>query len=47
MVEKHARMGGATNPFVDPDGYWAEVDAVEELFLEVLAEQEREAAAGR
>jgi len=47
MVEKHARLGGATNPFVDPDGYRKELDDVETLFLDVLAEQEREAAAGR
>lgn len=47
MVEKHARLGGPTNPFVDPDGYWKELDDVETLFKDVLAEQEREAAAGR
>lgn len=46
MVAKHARLGGPTNPFVDPQGYWAEIDPVETLFLDVLAEQEREAAAG-
>jgi len=44
MVEKHARIGGPTNPFVDPAGYRAELDPVETLFLDVLAEQEREAA---
>ncbi|MGD8340511.1 MAG: subclass B3 metallo-beta-lactamase [Gammaproteobacteria bacterium] len=42
MVEKWGRLGGSDNPFVDPEGYWAEVDAVEQLFLDVLAEQERE-----
>jgi len=47
MVEKHARLGGPTNPFVDPDGYLKELDDVETLFLDVLAEQTREAAAGR
>ena len=47
MVAKHARLGQGPNPFVDPDGYWEEVDAVEELFLDVLAEQEREAAGAR
>jgi len=46
MVEKHARIGQSPNPFVDPDGYWAEVNEVEELFLDVLAEQEREAGVG-
>jgi metallo-beta-lactamase class B len=45
MVEKYARLGGAMNPFVDPQGYVAELDAVETLFIDVLAEQEREAAA--
>lgn len=44
MVEKHARLGGSVNPFVDPGGYLAEIDAVEQLFRDVLAEQEREAA---
>jgi metallo-beta-lactamase class B len=47
MVEKHARLGGANNPFVDPEGYRKELDDVETLFLDVLAEQTREAAAGR
>jgi len=47
MVEKHARLGGPTNPFIDPEGYVAELDAVETLFLDVLAEQEREAAASQ
>jgi len=44
MVEKYARLGQAANPFVDPAGYLEELDAVENLFLEVLAEQVREAA---
>jgi metallo-beta-lactamase class B len=43
MVEKYARLGQTANPFVDPAGYLEELDAVENLFLEVLAEQEREA----
>jgi len=47
MVAKHARLRETTNPFVDPAGYEAELDAVEGLFLDVLAEQEREAAARR
>ncbi len=46
MVEKHARMGQSPNPFVDPAGYTAELDAVEGLFRAVLAEQ-RAAAVGR
>jgi metallo-beta-lactamase class B len=45
MVEKHGRIGGTANPFVDPAGYRVEIDAVETLFLDVLAEQEREARA--
>ena len=47
MVDKYARLGRTPNPFVDPAGYLAELDAVEGLFRAVLAEQEREAAAGR
>jgi metallo-beta-lactamase class B len=45
MEAKFERIGQGPNPFVDPDGYWAEIDEVEQLFLDVLAEQEREAAA--
>jgi metallo-beta-lactamase class B len=47
MVAKHARLGQTPNPFIDPEGYEAELDAVEGLFLDVLAEQERAAAAVR
>lgn len=43
MVQKWERLGGEDNPFVDSDGYWAEINAVERLFLDVLAEQQREA----
>lgn len=45
MVDKYARLGSSPNPFIDPEGYVAELDAVETLFLDVLADQE--AAAGR
>ena len=45
MVAKHSRLGGTPNPFIDPEGYWAEVNEVEQLFRDVLSEQEREAAA--
>jgi len=45
MVSKYGRLGQTPNPFVDPAGYRAELDAVETLFLDVLAEQQREAAA--
>ena len=47
MVDKYERLGQTPNPFIDPAGYLAELDAVEGLFRDVLAEQEREAAAGR
>jgi metallo-beta-lactamase class B len=47
MYEKYERIGRTPNPFIDPAGYLAELDAVEGLFRDVLAEQEREAAAGR
>jgi len=47
MYEKYERIGRTPNPFIDPAGYRAELDAVEGLFRDVLAEQEREAAAGR
>ncbi len=43
MVEKHARIGRTPNPFVDPAGYVAELDIVEQLFLRVLAEQQKAA----
>lgn len=47
MTSKYERLGEGPNPFVDPAGYKAELDAVESLFLDVLAEQQREAAAAR
>jgi metallo-beta-lactamase class B len=47
MVEKYARLGQTPNPFIDPAGYRAELDAVEGLFRDVLAEQEQAAAAAR
>ncbi len=40
MTDKYARIGEALNPYIDPDGYDRELDAVESLFLQVLAEQE-------
>ena len=46
MAEKFDRLGDGPNPFIDPDGYWEELNAVEDLFRKVLAEQEA-AAAGR
>jgi metallo-beta-lactamase class B len=47
MVAKVARLGQTPNPFIDPAGYVAELDAVEGLFRDVLAEQRRAAAGGR
>lgn len=48
MVEKYERMqrqgGKGPNPFIDPAGYKAELDTVEGLFLQVLAEQQKAAA---
>ncbi len=46
MAEKHGRLADGPNPFIDPDGYWEEIGAVEALFRQVLDEQEA-AAAGR
>ncbi len=45
MAEKYARIGDGPNPFIDPDGYRAELGAVETLFRAVLERQEAEAAA--
>jgi metallo-beta-lactamase class B len=45
MAAKYAQIGASSNPFVDPAGYRTEMDAVEELFRAVLAEQERESRA--
>ena len=47
MVEKFGRIGTGPNPFIDPAGYAAELDAVEGLFLRVLAEQQKAAGANR
>jgi metallo-beta-lactamase class B len=43
MAGKFERIGKGPNPFIDPAGYKAELDAVEELFLRVLAEQQKAA----
>lgn len=40
MTGKFERIGKGPNPFIDPAGYKVELDAVEELFLRVLAEQQ-------
>jgi metallo-beta-lactamase class B len=43
MAEKFAKIGKGPNPFIDPAGYKAELDVVEGLFLQVLAEQQKAA----
>lgn len=44
MAAKHAKLGrGRTNPYVDPQGYKAEIDLVEATFKSVLAEQQKTA----
>jgi metallo-beta-lactamase class B len=45
MADKFSRIGKGPNPFIDPAGYTAELDAVEGLFVRVLAEQQKAAAA--
>ena len=45
MADKYKRLGQSPNPYIDPEGYRAEIEAVETLFLDVLASQERDAAA--
>lgn len=44
MAAKFARIGKEPNPFIDPSGYTAELDAVEGLFLQVLAAQQKATA---
>ena len=39
MAEKHARIGGAVNPFIDPQGYIDELDLNERIFRLRLEEQ--------
>jgi metallo-beta-lactamase class B len=41
MVAKHAKLGAKPNPFIDPQGYQAEVDLVERTFKLVLDEQRK------
>jgi metallo-beta-lactamase class B len=43
MAEKFEKIGKGPNPFIDPAGYKAELDLVEDLFLRVLAEQQKAA----
>jgi metallo-beta-lactamase class B len=45
MAEKHAKLGdGRPNPFIDPQGYKAEIDLVERTFRSVLDDQKKAAA---
>lgn len=44
LAEKYQKLGKGPNPFIDPAGYKAEVDIEEHAFLEVLDQQEKEAA---
>jgi metallo-beta-lactamase class B len=45
MAEKHAKIGdGRPNPFIDPQGYKAEIDLVERTFRSVLDDQKKAAA---
>ena len=42
MAEKHAKLGrGGTNPYIDPQGYKAEIELVEATFKSVLDEQRK------
>jgi len=44
MAAKHAKLsGGGPNPYIDPQGYKAEIDLVEATFKSVLAEQQKAA----
>jgi metallo-beta-lactamase class B len=45
LAEKYPRIGKGPNPFIDPAGYKTEVDIEERAFLDVLAQQQKEAAA--
>ncbi len=47
MAAKFARLGKGPNPFIDPAGYTVELDAVEGLFLQVLAAQQKAAEGNR
>ena len=44
MAAKHARLAaGGSNPYVDPQGYKAEIDLGEATFKSVLDEQRKTA----
>ena len=43
MVEKFAKIGKGPNPFIDPAGYKVELDTVEGVFNQMIAEQRKAA----
>jgi metallo-beta-lactamase class B len=45
LAEKYPKMGKGANPFIDPQGYKAELDIQETAFNAVLDEQKKAAAA--
>ena len=45
MAEKYAKLGKGPNPFIDPQGYKAEVNLNEQIFNTEFARQQKEAAA--
>jgi metallo-beta-lactamase class B len=44
LAEKYPKLGKGPNPYIDPDGYKAELDIVEGVFRRTLEEQQRAAA---
>jgi hypothetical protein len=43
MAEKYAKLGKGPNPFIDPEGYLAELDINESVFNRTLDEQRKAA----
>jgi metallo-beta-lactamase class B len=44
LAEKYPKLGKGPNPFIDPAGYKTEVDVEEGAFLQVIEQQQKEAA---
>jgi metallo-beta-lactamase class B len=44
MAQKYARLGRGPNPYIDPEGYFEELDARERVFNLRLDEQKKAAA---
>jgi metallo-beta-lactamase class B len=42
LEEKYPKLGQGPNPFIDPAGYTAELDIVEEVFLRTLRDQAKQ-----